>query len=49
VVLPRARAEEILRAAEAKAAKDAATGLEDWVRAHRDTVDALAKKLGIDA
>ena len=49
VVVPAARADEVLRAAEARAAKDAATSLEDWVRAHKETVDALAKKLGIDA
>jgi regulator of RNase E activity RraA len=49
VVLPAARAEGILRDAAAKADKDAATSLEDWVRAHKDAVDALAKKLGIDA
>jgi regulator of RNase E activity RraA len=49
VVIPAARAEEILRAAEARASRDAATSLEDWVRAHKETVDALAKKLGLDA
>jgi len=47
VVLQAARAEEILRAAEARAAKDAATSLEDWVAAHKKTIDELVKKLGI--
>lgn len=46
VVVPRARAEEILRAAEDKAAKDAAQTLEQWTRAHRERVEAAMKKLG---
>ena len=49
VVLPAGKAEEILRAAEAKAAKDAATSLEDWVAAHKKVIDELVVKLGIDA
>ena len=49
VVLPVAKAEEILKAAEARAAKDASTSLEDWVAAHKRTIDDLVKKLGIDA
>ena len=49
VVLPAAKAEEILKAAEARAAKDASTSLEDWVAAHKRTIDDLVKKLGIDA
>jgi len=48
VVLPGAKAEDILRAAAAKAEKDAATRLEDWVAAHKKTIDDLVKKLGID-
>jgi regulator of RNase E activity RraA len=48
VVLPVARAEEILKAAEARAAKDASTSLEDWVAAHKKTIDDLVKKLGLD-
>ena len=48
VVLPAAKAEEILKAAEARAAKDASTSLEDWVAAHKRTIDDLVKKLGID-
>ena len=49
VVLPAASADEILRAAEAKAAKDAATSLDDWVAAHKKAIDDLVAKLGIDA
>jgi len=49
VVLAAAKAEEILKAAEARAAKDASTSLEDWVAAHKRTIDDLVKKLGIDA
>ena len=48
VVLPAAKAEEILKAVEARAAKDASTSLEDWVAAHKRTIDDLVKKLGID-
>ena len=48
VVLPAAKAGEILAAAEARAAKDAATSLEDWVAAHKKAIDDLVKKLGID-
>jgi regulator of RNase E activity RraA len=49
VVLPSAKAEEILKAAEARAVKDASTNLDDWVAAHKKTIDELVKKLGIDA
>ena len=49
VVLSAAKAEEILKAVEARAAKDASTSLEDWVAAHKRTIDDLVKKLGIDA
>ena len=49
VVLPAAKADEILKAAEARVTKDAATSLEDWVAAHKKTIDELVKKLGIDA
>jgi regulator of RNase E activity RraA len=48
VVLPAAKAGEILKAAEARAAKDAATSLDDWVAAHTKAIDELVKKLGID-
>jgi len=46
VVVPRARAEEILRAAEDKAAKDSSQTLEQWMTAHRARTDAAMKKLG---
>jgi regulator of RNase E activity RraA len=49
VVLPSARAYELLGAAQAKVAKDAAMSLEQWVDAHRKTIDELIAKLGIDA
>ena len=49
VVLPAAKAGEILKVTEARAAKDASTSLEDWVAAHKRTIDDLVKKLGIDA
>ena len=49
VVLPLAKADEIRKAAEARAARDASTSLEDWVAAHKKTIDELVKKLGIDA
>lgn len=45
-VVPAARAEEALRAAEAKAAKDAAETLEQWARAHRERIDATLRELG---
>ena len=48
VVLPAAHAEDIFRAASARAQKDAVTSLEDWVAAHKKTIDDLMKKLGID-
>jgi regulator of RNase E activity RraA len=49
VVLPASKADEILKAAEARATKDAATSLDDWVAAHTKTIDELVKTLGIDA
>jgi hypothetical protein len=48
VVLPAAKAEYILKAAVARAAKDSSTSPEDWVAAHKKTIDDLVKKLGID-
>jgi 4-hydroxy-4-methyl-2-oxoglutarate aldolase len=48
VALPSVRAEEIFRAAEARAARDEATTLDDWVRAHEQSIQELVKKLGID-
>lgn len=49
VVVPSARADEIWQAAEARAARDAATTLDDWVRAHERAIGDLVKKLGIDS
>jgi 4-hydroxy-4-methyl-2-oxoglutarate aldolase len=48
VVVPRGRAEEVLRAAEAKAkaAKDAAVSLDEWARAHRKRIDSTLRDLG---
>jgi regulator of RNase E activity RraA len=46
VVLPRARAAEILRTAEAKAARDAAETLEGWAAAHRRRIDEALRDLG---
>ncbi len=46
VVVEAERAEEVLRAAEAKAARDAATSLEEWARAHRQRVEAALRLLG---
>lgn len=46
VVVPAARATEVLQAAEARAARDAATRLEDWAREHRERVEAAMRALG---
>jgi regulator of RNase E activity RraA len=46
VVVEAARAEEVLRAAEAKAARDAATSLEEWAQAHRQRIEAALRQLG---
>lgn len=46
VVVPAGRAEEILSAAEARAARDAALSLEEWARAHRERIDAILQRLG---
>jgi regulator of RNase E activity RraA len=46
VVVPLGRAQEILSAAEAKAAKDAAQSLEDWARAHRERIEQTLRDLG---
>lgn len=46
VVVPAARAEPVLRAAEAKAARDAAVSLDDWARAHRDRIEKALRELG---
>lgn len=47
VVVPTGRAEEVLRAAEAKAARDAAETLEAWARAHAERIDAIMRTLGM--
>jgi regulator of RNase E activity RraA len=46
VVIPAARAAEILAKASAKAAADAATSLDDWEKKHRAGVDAALKAGG---
>jgi 4-hydroxy-4-methyl-2-oxoglutarate aldolase len=46
VVVPAARAAEILQAAQAKAAKDAAIGLDAWEADHRSRTDAALRQLG---
>ena len=43
VVVPRARAEEILPAARAKLAKEAEETPDDWEKAHRAKIDALLR------
>jgi regulator of RNase E activity RraA len=48
VVLPAGKADALFDAAATRAAKDAATSLEDWVAAHRKAIDDLVKTLGID-
>jgi 4-hydroxy-4-methyl-2-oxoglutarate aldolase len=48
VVLPAAKADDIFRAAEARATKDAATSLDDWVAVHKKTIDDVVQKLGLD-
>jgi regulator of RNase E activity RraA len=45
VVVPLGRAQEILSAAEAKAAKDAAQSLDDWARAHRERIEQTLREL----
>jgi regulator of RNase E activity RraA len=46
VVVPLARAAEVLRAAEARAARDASQTLEEWVKAHRERIEATLRDLG---
>jgi regulator of RNase E activity RraA len=46
VVVPRGCAEEVLRAAEARAAADAAEPLEVWARSHRERIDRVLRELG---
>jgi regulator of RNase E activity RraA len=47
VVLPAARAAKIRADAEARAAKDAATSLEEWVRTHKARIEEATRALGI--
>jgi 4-hydroxy-4-methyl-2-oxoglutarate aldolase len=47
VVLPVAQAAKILSDAEARAAKDAKTSLDDWVKNHKARIDETTKALGI--
>ncbi len=49
VVVPAARAEEVLKAAQAKAEKQAAETLEAWEASHRARIDELLRKKGIKA
>ncbi len=46
VVVPRARAEEVLAKAEAKAAADAALSLDQWEQRHRSNVEAALRAKG---
>jgi len=46
VVVPRARAEEVLKKAEAKAVADAAETLDEWEKKHRVRVDGTLKARG---
>lgn len=47
VVVPAGRADGVLNAAEARAAKDAATSLEAWEKGHRARIEELLRKKGI--
>ncbi|MFL5345807.1 MAG: RraA family protein [Hyalangium sp.] len=47
VVVPVAQAEKVLADAEARAAKDAKTSLEEWVRNHKARIDEATRALGI--
>lgn len=46
VVVPLGRIQEVLSAAETRAAKDAAQSLEDWGRAHRERIEQTLRELG---
>ncbi len=46
VVVPRARAEDVLGKAQAKAAADAALSLDEWERRHRSNVEAALRGKG---
>ncbi len=47
VLVPAAQAEEILKAAQARAAKDEAQTLEEWEAAHRARVEDILRKKGL--
>jgi regulator of RNase E activity RraA len=47
VVVPAARAAQVLEAARARADKDAATTLDAWEKAHRARIEEQLRKLGI--
>ncbi|MBI3635494.1 MAG: RraA family protein [Candidatus Rokubacteria bacterium] len=47
VVLPKAKAEEILKKAQAKAAKDAQVSLDAWMKDHRERIDKALRERGI--
>jgi len=47
VLVPAAHAEEILKAAQARAAKDEAQTLEEWEAAHRARVEDILRKKGL--
>ncbi len=47
VVVPRARAEDVLEKAQAKVAADAKLTLDDWQRRHRAAVEAALKTRGL--
>jgi len=47
VVVPADRAEAVLKAAEARSAKDAAETLDAWEKAHRARIEEILKKKGI--
>jgi regulator of RNase E activity RraA len=47
VVVPADRAESVLRAAEARAAKDAAQSLEAWEADHRARIEAILRDKGL--
>jgi 4-hydroxy-4-methyl-2-oxoglutarate aldolase len=49
VVVPRDRADAILAAAEARAAKDAAEELDAWEAAHHAKIEAILKEKGVKA
>ena len=47
VVLPAAQASKILSDAEARAAKDAKTSLDEWVKNHKARIEEATRALGI--